>query len=628
MLTGRLAVRLLRPVRQTSPRRLYAPTGPTQAVLAPRGDRVSIVAAERPDTVYLVEPGLRARRRITTFPGPIAAHSWGPSGDWLAAIAPARPGGPARLHLVDLRDACTIDATPCHSAGEPTLVDPTVARRHGAIVRSRTDTSGEVLHLIAPSAEPRALGPPLDAELWYLDLEDRLRAAASWDKDGHLVILRLDPSTGWTPAYRLAPPTGLLTHPQDLSADGSRLLLHGPLTGQYLALGELDLARGTVGSLVCDAERDIETVMVDPLERTPLHAWAAGPRPVPRVLDPRAVGLGAVAAALGGDIRPESASRDGTCWLLRVGAADLPDQLVHWNRGSGHWHRIDLPTARSPRRAARTFTARFAATDSLDLDLYLTLPRTTRPGPAVVLVHGGPWARDDWVYSPDVQWLAGLGYAVIQVQFRGSEGRGADFLGMADGDWGGRTQQDLVDAARWAVDRGYADPTRLVIMGSSYGGYAAMAAATIGPAVFAAAVAVSGAADLVALSASFDRQTFLHALFRHRLGDPGRDRERLRAQSPLTHVADVHTPLLLVHGRLDPVFPVDQSRSMAAALAAAGAPHEYLELPDEGHGVHAAANRVAVARHVERFLRRHVERRHTRTRPDAKPLLRRTGAAR
>src|SRR5205807_2166080 len=140
-----------------------------------------------------------------------------------------------------------------------------------------------------------------------------------------------------------------------------------------------------------------------------------------------------------------------------------------------------------------------------DLVSYLTLPGGREPKklPLVLLVHGGPWGRDAWGYNAEVQWLANRGYAVLQVNYRGSGGFGKKFLNAGNRESGGKVHDDLIDAVRWAVDQGIADPKRIAIFGNSYGGYAALVGATFTPDVFTCAVSLCGPSNLITLLTSY-----------------------------------------------------------------------------------------------------------------------------
>jgi dipeptidyl aminopeptidase/acylaminoacyl peptidase len=256
-----------------------------------------------------------------------------------------------------------------------------------------------------------------------------------------------------------------------------------------------------------------------------------------------------------------------------------------------------------------------ASRDGLELHGYLTLPRgAPRKGlPMVLLVHGGPWLRTTWgnpLRSEDAmyaQFLANRGYAVLQINFRGSSGYGRRFTGAAIGEFGGKMQDDLHDAMQWAVKAGIADPARVAIMGWSYGGYAALLGLATTPKTFACGVSLGGPTDLPSLIESFPPywKTDLTAWYDY-VGNPAipDDRRHMTEKSPLHHAEKLERPVLIVQGENDVRVRPDQSVRMFDALRRAGKPVEYLAVPEMGHNIGYWAHRLAVLRATETFLRR------------------------
>jgi dipeptidyl aminopeptidase/acylaminoacyl peptidase len=253
-----------------------------------------------------------------------------------------------------------------------------------------------------------------------------------------------------------------------------------------------------------------------------------------------------------------------------------------------------------------------ASRDGLALRSYLTLPLDVEPRdlPAVLLVHGGPWARDAWGYEPQVQLLANRGYAVLQVNYRGSTGFGKGFMHAAEHEFAGRMHDDLIDGVEWLVAEGIADRSRIGIYGGSYGGYAALVGATFTPDVFAAVVSMVGPSSLVTLVRSFPaywRPLLAGTWFRY-VGDP-EDPEQLadlEARSPLNRVDRITAPLLVIQGANDPRVTKAESDQIVAALRERGVEVEYLVKDDEGHGFVKPENRLEAYGAIERFFARHL----------------------
>lgn len=250
--------------------------------------------------------------------------------------------------------------------------------------------------------------------------------------------------------------------------------------------------------------------------------------------------------------------------------------------------------------------------DGLDLHSYLTLPVGVEPSdlPMVLLVHGGPWSRDCWGFQPDVQMLANRGYAVLQVNFRGSTGYGKAFTKAAIGEFAGKMHDDLIDAVDWAVKQGYADRDKVAIFGGSYGGYAALVGVTFTPDVFAAAIDYVGISSLANFMRTLPNvaRPFLATNWHLYVGDhndPAQEADML-ARSPITKVDQIRTPLLVIQGANDSRVVQAESDNLVAALRQRGVEVEYMVKEDEGHGFLNPDNQIDMYHAVEKFLAEHL----------------------
>jgi dipeptidyl aminopeptidase/acylaminoacyl peptidase len=248
----------------------------------------------------------------------------------------------------------------------------------------------------------------------------------------------------------------------------------------------------------------------------------------------------------------------------------------------------------------------FAARDGLTLHGYLTRPRgASGAGPAILLVHGGPTARDVWSWDPEVQFLVSRGFSVLQVNFRGSSGYGARHERLGYKQWGLAMQDDLTDAAQWLIAQGVADPARLGIYGASYGGYAALMGLVKTPELFRAGASFAGVTDIIELLDNVDRYAFSD--FNGPVtGDASDDREQLAATSPARHVDRIRAPVLIAHGTEDPSVHVDQAHLMIDALEAAGKPVEAHLYRDEVHGFMDERNAIDFYTKLADFFERHL----------------------
>lgn len=303
-------------------------------------------------------------------------------------------------------------------------------------------------------------------------------------------------------------------------------------------------------------------------------------------------------------VYPVSASEDGQRVLL----------LAFSDRNAGDYYLFDRKTRKAERVMSRRSwlpieslaamePVSFKARDGLELHGYLTLPQPhVENPPLVVYPHGGPWARDFWGFDSQVQALATRGFAVLQVNFRGSAGYGVDFLNAGFREWGRKMQDDLTDATRWAVESGKVDPERIAIYGNSYGGYAALMGAVREPDLYRCAISYVGVSDLPMMFTRGDMQS--GRLTRSHLNEAlGNDSEQLKARSPAYQAEKIKAKVLLVHGTRDERVPVKHAERMRDALKAAGNPAEWYVETDEAHGfIKESANEQLYTR-VDSFLR-------------------------
>ncbi len=251
----------------------------------------------------------------------------------------------------------------------------------------------------------------------------------------------------------------------------------------------------------------------------------------------------------------------------------------------------------------------FKARDGSDLEGYLTLPPGLEPKnlPAVVLVHGGPWSRVAWGFDPEAQWLANRGYAVLQINFRGSTGYGKDHLNAGDKEWGGKILTDLIDGKNWAVEHGTIDGNRVAIMGSGFGGYATLAALASYPRLFKAGVSLAGPPSLPTMIESFPGTTSaMRKLLEKRVGHPRTDAEKLGNQSPASRPGAIIAPLLAATTGRDPQIDLKEMDQFIAAIRAEGHSVDYLYFPDDTAALRDFTHRLQFAAEVEAFLAKHL----------------------
>ena len=281
-----------------------------------------------------------------------------------------------------------------------------------------------------------------------------------------------------------------------------------------------------------------------------------------------------------------------------------------FNIGSGALQKLaDLGPWLQESQMAEMIPVEYQARDSVTIHGYLTLPKGRDPKrlPVVVNPHGGPWARDEWGFNPEVQFLANRGYAVFQTNYRGSTGYGRHFWELGFKQWGGTMQDDITDGTRWLIKEGIADPARIAIYGASYGGYAVLEALVKEPSLYAAGVDYVGVSNLLTFLDTIppywkQELDMMHAM----VGDPTADHALLEAHSPALNASKIQTPLFVAQGANDPRVNINESNQIVSALRKRGVTIEYMVKQNEGHGFNNQENQFDFYSAMEKFLDEHL----------------------
>ncbi|GAI23338.1 unnamed protein product, partial [marine sediment metagenome] len=248
---------------------------------------------------------------------------------------------------------------------------------------------------------------------------------------------------------------------------------------------------------------------------------------------------------------------------------------------------------------------KYQSRDGLTIHGYLTLPKGVRAKnlPVVINVHGGPWHRDVWGYNPEVQFLANRGFAVLQMNFRGSTGYGKKFWEASFKQWGRAMQDDVTDGVNWLIEQEIADKNRIAIYGGSYGGYVTLVGLTFTPELYACGVDYVGVSNMFTFMKSIPPywKPFLDMMY-EMIGDPVKDSLMLAEVSPALHAAQIKVPLFIAQGANDPRVNKEESDQMVQALKARGIDVEYLVKENEGHGFRNEENRFEFYEAMEKFL--------------------------
>ena len=251
----------------------------------------------------------------------------------------------------------------------------------------------------------------------------------------------------------------------------------------------------------------------------------------------------------------------------------------------------------------------YTSRDGLKINGYLTIPKGSsgKNLPVVVNPHGGPWARDRWGFNPEIQYLANNGYAVFQMNFRGSTGYGREFWEISFKQWGKTMQDDITDGVHWLIKEGIADPNRIAIYGASYGGYATLAGLTFTPDLYTCGVDYVGVSSLFTFMESMPPYWELYREMMYEMvGHPITDKELLASSSPLLHIDKIQVPLFIAQGANDPRVKKTESDQIVNALKEKGIDVPYMVKDDEGHGFYNEKNRFDFYKAMSEFLSKHL----------------------
>lgn len=448
---------------------------------------------------------------------------------------------------------------------------------------------------------------------YLLDKQNRLRAAAGSNEQGGTDIYAKAPDqTEWRKVASY-PPTENVT-PLRVHPDGRRLYMssdHGETNLAQLVL--LDLETGAATPVESDPEQAVDfgsalfSEVTDSLLAT---VYVADTVRIYPKNERFARDIANIKRLHDGTPGISSMTLDEMKYIVSFDSPRDPGATYLYDRNTGRAQFLFRPRPwLVPRQLAPMQPVSFKAEDGLTIHGYLTAPVGVprRNLPLVLVVHGGPWARDTWGYDPEAQLLANRGYAVLQINYRGSTGYGKAFYNAAVKEWAGKMHSDLIDGVRWAIKEGIADSTRVAIYGGSYGGYATLVGLTFTPEVFACGVDYVGPSSLVTLIESFPPywKPFLEGSFYRHVGNPAvpADVEDMNKRSPLFRVNRIEDPLLIVQGANDPRVTKREADQMAIALRDRGVKVRYLLAPNEGHGFLNADNRLALYRAMELFFK-------------------------
>lgn len=455
---------------------------------------------------------------------------------------------------------------------------------------------------------------------YFADADLKVRMAQKSRADGGTDLLEPDGKGGWKKNGDIPFDDSLLTSPLGYTTDGKTQYLTDSRGRDTAALFAVDVASGKKTVVAEDKRADIgDNVLTDPKTGVAQAVAVDYERSEWKVLDPAiAKDLETLRGIGPGTFFVNSRSLDDKHWIVAYSAAEQSVVYYRYTREAGKGGQLDKLFAARPALEGKPLVPMWPqlikARDGLTLVSYLSLPagadankdgKADKPVPLVLLVHGGPWARDNYGYNSTHQWLSNRGYAVLSVNYRGSTGFGKSFISAADQQWATKMHDDLLDAVDWAVKTNVTRKEDVAIMGGSYGGYATLVGLTFTPDAFKCGVDIVGPSNLNTLLATIPPYwAAFFEQFAKRVGDPRTEegKKLLADRSPLSRVAAIKKPLLIGQGANDPRVKQDESDQIVKAMKAKNIPITYVLFPDEGHGFARPANSKAFNAVAEGFL--------------------------
>lgn len=558
----------------------------------------------------------------------IPSFEWAPSGKQILFFQDKDGDENTRLYSMDVATGSIRDLTPFPEVRAQELITNPERPREALVGLNRRDPHVFDIHRVELKTGAVKLDTqnPGDVIAWTADRSLAIRAATAIDAKTGDTIIRVRDSAGapWRDLVRwpfAEAGNDIYQRVISFNRDGDSLLIQSPVGANTTRLAKLSIKTGKEGPTIatdtrCDIWNTLWTVsliaqaavVLDPKTGEPQAVGFEYIQPEWKVLDP----------AVKDDFNNLYAAHRGVPFLVSRDAADrvwIVGYIV--DNGATPYFVYD----RSTKKASYLFTNHPAlddyklpesqplvlhARDGLELVSYLTLPPDVESHdlPLVLLVHGGPWWRDSWGYDPEVQWLADRGYAVLQVNYRGSSGFGKIHLNAGNGQFGpGAMQDDLTDAVAWAISDGTADPNRVAIAGSSYGGYAALTGLTYTPEIYACGVDIVGPTDMRTVIESFPAYSApRRKRWILRVGNVLEDDALNQRISPLYHLDRIEVPLLIGQGANDPRVKIAQSDAIVKEMRARNLPVTYIVYPDEGHGFARPENAQDFHGRMEEFL--------------------------
>src|SRR5918999_1013087 len=545
----------------------------------------------------------------------IRAFFWGQDNARILYVQDAGGDENWRLYDTELATGATRDLTPFEGVQAQLIAEEKKFPTELLVGLNKENPQlHDVYHLDIETGELEMVLKTPGIVGFVADAEMRVRAGLQPRPDGGMNLVGRRPGATaeqWEVLLDVDSDDALGTAPIGFTADGNSLYLLSSVDANASRLLRVDLNTHVADVLAEDPQYDVSGVVSNPDTKEIQMVSFTKARTENVVIDASiADDIRAIQQIQPGDFTFLGRNHADRTWLVAFAVDDGPVAYYAWDREAKQatflfHHQPALSVYTLANMEPFSFTAR----DGLEIHGYLTFPPGVERSdlPAVLMVHGGPWARDNWGFNAEAQWLANRGYVSVQVNFRGSTGYGKEFVNAGNKQWAAAMHDDLIDAVEYVVGQGWVDRKRVAISGGSFGGYAALVGATFTPDVFCCAVDVVGPSNLKTLIESIPPYWKpIVAQFHTRVGNPETEADLLWERSPLSKVDQIRIPILVAQGANDPRVKQAESEQIVNAMRDKGIDHVYLLFGDEGHGFAKPENRMKFFKVAEESLAKHL----------------------
>lgn len=597
------------------PRKTFFSQDPDMSVkISPNGKQIAFLApyegvlnvwVQNLDDTRKAFPVTNSKER------PIMNYHWSQNNEQILYFRDFSGDENYHIYAIDLKSSEIIDLTPFNDTQARIIRGSKNHPDEIVVAINNRDPSYHDLWIInTRSGERRLLFENTEkfGEL-FVDHSYQLRMGKKTDGKGGYMIFILDSFDGsWKLFFHFAREDSITSRILEFSFDNQRIFYLDSTNANtaFLYSSTLDPLNLQRKKIFGDEKSDILDVVFDPKTKEPLAAiseflrrqWSLIDRNIQKDLE-------YLQNFSHGDLDILDSSSDNTKWIISYSYDNKPAHYYLYNRNKKS---LSFLLSSSPELENLPLTTMqpiiITSRDGLPLTSYLSMPRQgpKKNIPLILWVHGGPWARDSWGYHVIHQWLNNRGYAVLSVNFRGSVGQGKDFINAANRQWSKKMHDDLIDAVKWSIDQGIADPQKIAIGGASYGGYATLVGLTFTPEVFACGIDIVGPSNIkTLLESTVSWMESEHDELEHRISNLD-DEEFLRSISPLHKADKIKKPLLITHGKNDVRVKEQESLQIVEAMKKNGLPVIYVLFPDEGHAFVKTENDLAFYAIMEAFL--------------------------